>query len=30
MDRRAFLETLAGGLLTAPLVAEAQPKVWRI
>ena len=25
MDRRAFLGTLAGGLLAAPLVAEAQP-----
>jgi len=24
MDRRAFLSTLAGGLLAAPLVAEAQ------
>jgi hypothetical protein len=24
MDRRAFLDTLAGGLLTAPLSAEAQ------
>jgi len=24
MDRRTFLETLAGGLLAAPLVAEAQ------
>ena len=32
MDRRAFLGTLAGGLLAAPLAAEAQPtgKVWRI
>ena len=32
MDRRAFLGTLAGGLLTPPLAAEAQPsgKVWRI
>jgi len=32
MDRRAFIGTLAGGLLTAPLAAEAQPagKVWRI
>ena len=32
MDRRAFLGTLAGGLLAAPLVAEAQPagKVPRI
>jgi putative ABC transport system substrate-binding protein len=32
MDRRAFLGTLAGGLLTSPLAAEAQPsgKVWRI
>ena len=25
MDRRAFLQTLAGGLLAAPLAAEAQP-----
>ncbi len=24
MDRRRFLETLAGGLLAAPLAAEAQ------
>ena len=32
MDRRAFLGTLTGGLLTAPLAAEAQQagKVWRI
>ena len=32
MDRRAFLGTLAGGLLAAPLAAEAQPagKVYRI
>jgi putative ABC transport system substrate-binding protein len=31
MDRRAFIGTLAGGLLAAPLVAQAQPgKVWRI
>ena len=32
MDRRAFLATLTGGLLTAPLAAEAQQagKVWRI
>jgi putative tryptophan/tyrosine transport system substrate-binding protein len=32
MDRRAFLGTLAGGLLAAPLAAEAQPagKVSRI
>ncbi len=32
VDRRAFLGTLAGGLLAAPLAAEAQPagKVWRI
>jgi putative ABC transport system substrate-binding protein len=32
MDRRAFLGTLAGGLLAAPLVAEAQTpgKVYRI
>jgi len=32
MHRRAFLGTLAGGLLAAPLAAEAQPsgKVWRI
>lgn len=32
MDRRAFLGTLAGGLFTSPLAAQAQPsgKVWRI
>jgi hypothetical protein len=32
MDRRAFLGTLAGGLLAAPLAVEAQPpgKVRRI
>jgi putative ABC transport system substrate-binding protein len=32
MDRRAFLGTFAGSLLTAPLAAEAQSpgKVWRI
>jgi putative ABC transport system substrate-binding protein len=32
MDRRAFLGTLAGGLLTSPLAAEAQQagKVWRV
>jgi putative ABC transport system substrate-binding protein len=32
IDRRAFLGTLTGGLLAAPLGAEAQPagKVWRI
>jgi len=32
MNRRAFLGTLAGGLLAAPLAAEAQPpeKVYRI
>jgi putative ABC transport system substrate-binding protein len=32
MDRRAFFGTLAGGLLAAPLAAEAQPagKVYRI
>ncbi len=31
-DRRAFLGTLAGGLLAAPLAAEAQPagKVYRV
>ena len=26
MDRRAFLGTLAGGLLAAPLAVEGQPK----
>ena len=32
MDRRAFITGIAGGLLAAPLAAEAQPagKVWRI
>ena len=32
MDRRAFLRNLIGGLLAAPLAAEAQPagRVWRI
>jgi putative ABC transport system substrate-binding protein len=32
VDRRTFIGTLAGGLLAAPLAAEAQPagKVWRI
>ena len=32
MDRRTFLETLAGGLLARPLASEAQQaaKVWRI
>jgi hypothetical protein len=32
MDRRAFIGTLAGGLLVAPLAAEAQPasKVYRL
>jgi hypothetical protein len=25
MDRRAFIGTVAGGLLAAPLAAEAQP-----
>ncbi|HXS23992.1 MAG TPA: ABC transporter substrate-binding protein, partial [Gemmatimonadales bacterium] len=31
MDRRAFLSTLAGGLLATPLVGEAQPaRVFRI
>ena len=32
MDRRAFIGTLAGGFLAAPVVAEAQPagKVYRI
>jgi putative tryptophan/tyrosine transport system substrate-binding protein len=32
MDRRAFLGTLAGGIVVAPLAAEAQPagKVYRI
>jgi hypothetical protein len=32
MERRAFLHTLAGGLLAAPLAAEAQQaeKVYRV
>src|SRR6266446_4324940 len=31
MDRRIFLGTLAGGLLAAPLAAEAQqPKIYRV
>src|SRR5262249_36307552 len=32
LERRRFMAALAGGLLAAPLVAEAQPrgKVWRI
>ena len=32
MDRRAFISGIAGGLLAAPLAAEAQPagKVYRI
>src|SRR5262245_61556850 len=32
MDRRAFLGTLAGGLLAAPVAAEAQQpgKIWRV
>ena len=31
MDRRAFLGTVAGGLLAAPLAAEAQqPRVYRV
>jgi len=32
MERRTFLTMAAGGLLAAPLAAEAQPegKVWRI
>ena len=32
MDRRAFISTLAGGLLAAPLAAEAQPggRVYRV
>jgi len=32
VERRAFIGTLAGGLLAAPLAAEAQQagKVWRV
>jgi hypothetical protein len=32
MKRRAFIITVGGGILAAPLAAEAQPtkKVWRI
>jgi putative ABC transport system substrate-binding protein len=30
MERRAFISTLAGGLLAAPLATHAQQKVWRI
>jgi len=32
MDRRAFISGITGGLLAAPLAAEAQPirKTWRI
>ena len=32
MDRRAFIGAVAGGLLSAPLAAEAQPpgKVFRL
>jgi hypothetical protein len=32
IDRRAFIGTLAGGFLAAPLAAEAQPagKVYRV
>ena len=32
VDRRAFIGTLAGGLLAAPLAVEAQPagKVYRV
>jgi hypothetical protein len=31
MDRRAFLSALSGGLLAAPLAAEAQPvKIYRV
>src|SRR6266849_5039206 len=36
MNRRAFIGTLAGGLLAAPLVAQAQPaappsgRLWRV
>ena len=32
MNRRAFLQTLTGGLLAASLIAEAQPKTktWRV
>ena len=32
MDRRAFIGTLTGGLIAAPLVTEAEwvEKVWRV
>ncbi len=32
IDRRTFVRTVLGGLVAAPLAAEAQPaeKVWRI
>jgi hypothetical protein len=28
MDRRTFIGSMTGGLLTAPLAAEAQPAVY--
>jgi hypothetical protein len=32
LDRRAFLATLGGGLLAAPIAVEAQPRArtWRV
>jgi hypothetical protein len=30
MNRRAFITGMAGGLLAAPLVVEAQPRAYRV